>query len=78
MAENQISQNMQMAGGLLQDMIMEEAIKDKTEQVQKEMEEKQMAQIREQTGYDEKEDDEGLEDDDSDFDDDGIMQSIRE
>jgi len=31
MADNTISQNMQMAGGILQDMVMKEAIKDKTE-----------------------------------------------
>lgn len=71
----EISQNMQVTGGLLQEMIMEEAIKDKTKQVQDEM--------RQQEEYDqieqEEEKDEENENSDSDFnDDDEIMHSLRE
>lgn len=67
---------MQMQGGMLQNMIMEEAIKDKTAQVQAEHEAQQQidsAQFNEDAQQEE------VENSDSDFDDDDdVMQSLRE
>lgn len=77
MADKEISQNMQMAGGIFQEMVMEEAIKDKTQQVIDEQEQAEMMALRDQQIV-QNEDDENDLDDDSDFNDDDMMQSLRE
>ena len=65
---------MQLAGSIFNEMVMQEAIKDKTAQVQREMEESMAGQIP-MNQAEEKE-----KDSDSDFDSDGddtIMQALR-
>ena len=69
---------MQIAGNIFNEMVMEEAIKDKTRQVQKEMEEAEAGQLPQ---YDLSNQDK-LKDDDSDSDfnsdgDDAILQGLR-
>ena len=78
MADRTTSSGMQLAGKIFNEMVMEEAIKDKTVQVQKQMMDEEGNQVA-GFGQNEIDEEEKDSDHDSDFDDDDeIMQSLRE
>jgi hypothetical protein len=69
---------MQMQSGIFNELVMEEAIKDKTAMVQKEMENAEKANLAQPESYAEEE--EEAKDSDSDFndDDDSVIRNMRE
>ena len=84
MADGTIGGGMQMAGGLLQEMVMQEAIKDKSLQVQKQLEDAEgnvIGHNQQEIDYNEDKKSGKYSDSDSDFNSDGddaMLKSLRE